>query len=110
VSEPPGTSRALMPVELEAAQRPGPLNEKAFYLEEFYGKGLLFALIPPAGQRLRDLDSLARALRELVRNQTRCILIAAEDVLPRVWRRASRRRSSTRPGDCARAPIRPIPP
>jgi N-acetylglutamate synthase-like GNAT family acetyltransferase len=90
VSEPPGTSRALTPAEPEAAQRPGPLNEKAFYLEEFYGKGLLFALIPPAGQRLRDLDSLARALRELVRNQTRCILIAAEDVLPRVLRRMGR--------------------
>jgi N-acetylglutamate synthase-like GNAT family acetyltransferase len=90
VSEPPGISRALAPAEPEAAQRPGPLNEKAFYLEEFYGKGLLFALIPPAGQRLRDLDSLARALRELVRNQTRCILIAAEDVLPRVLRRMGR--------------------
>jgi amino-acid N-acetyltransferase len=74
----------------ESRPRPGPLNEKAFYLEEFYGKGLLFGLIPPAGQRLSDLDSLASTLRELVRNQTRCILIAAEDVLPRVLRRMGR--------------------
>jgi N-acetylglutamate synthase-like GNAT family acetyltransferase len=74
----------------EAYRQVRPLSEKSFYLEEFYGKGLLFALIPPAGQRLSDLDSLARALRELVRNQTRCILIAAEDVLPRVLRRMGR--------------------
>jgi len=67
-----------------------PLSEKAFYLQEFYGKGLLFALIPPAGQRLRDLDSLARALRELVRNQTLCILVASEDVLARVQRKIGR--------------------
>jgi len=73
-----------------AEQAAGPLNEKAFYLEEFYGKGLLFALIPPAGQRLTDLNSLARALRELVRNQTRCILIAGEEMLPRVLRRMGR--------------------
>jgi N-acetylglutamate synthase-like GNAT family acetyltransferase len=70
--------------------RAAPLSEKGFYLEEFYGKGLLFALIPPAGQRLSDLDALAHALRDLVRNQTRCILIAAEEVLPRVLRRMGR--------------------
>jgi amino-acid N-acetyltransferase len=66
------------------------LNEKTFYLEEFYAKSLLFALIPPTGQRLSDLDSLAHALRELVRNRSRCILIAAEDVLPKVMRRMGR--------------------
>ncbi len=82
--------RPLAPAASEGAQATRPLNEKAFYLEEFYGKGLLFALIPPAGQRLSELDSLARTLRELVRNQTRCILIAAEDVLPRVLRRMGR--------------------
>jgi N-acetylglutamate synthase-like GNAT family acetyltransferase len=74
----------------EIRERAQPLSEKAFYLQEFYGKGLLFALIPPTAQRLRDLDSLARALRELVRNQTLCILIAAEDVLPRVLRKMGR--------------------
>ncbi len=76
--------------EAGIAERAKPLSEKAFYLQEFYGKGLLFALIPPAGQRLRDVDALARALRELVRNQTLCILIANEDVLPRVMRKIGR--------------------
>jgi len=64
-----------------------PLNEKAFYLEEFYGKSLLFALIQPDPARLRDLDSLISALRVLVRNQTRCIVIASEAMLPRLRRR-----------------------
>lgn len=80
----------MAPAKPDIRQPPSPLNEKNFYLEEFYAKSLLFALVPPAGQRLSDLDSLARALRELVRNQTRCILIAAEDVLPRVLRRMGR--------------------
>ena len=26
-------------------------SEKTFYLEEFYGKSLLFALVPPSGDR-----------------------------------------------------------
>lgn len=67
-----------------------PLSEKTFYLEEFYGKSLLFTLVPPTGQRLRDLDSLVRALRELVRNQTRCIVIGAEEALGRVLRKMGR--------------------
>ena len=45
-----------------------PFVEKSFYLEEFYGKSLLFALVPPAGDRLAELDSLVRTLRELKRN------------------------------------------
>ena len=116
MSEPQRTTTGGGGGQPDATRASGPLNEKTFYLEEFYGKGLLFALVPPAGQRLSDLDSLARALRELVRNQTRCILIAAEDVLPRVLRRMGRlaprqsRPSSTPPGDCAPVPIRPIRP
>lgn len=90
MSDPPAISRAAPPAAPDLRQAPSPLNEKAFYLEEFYGKSLLFALVPPTGQRLSDIDSLARALRELVRNQTRCILVAAEDVLPRVLRRMGR--------------------
>ncbi len=90
MTEPPAVSRPVPAAEPDARRAPRPLNEKNFYLEEFYAKGLLFALVPPAGQRLSELDSLARALRELVRNQTRCILIAAEDVLPRVLRRMGR--------------------
>jgi N-acetylglutamate synthase-like GNAT family acetyltransferase len=67
------------------ATRKGPIfSEKNFYLEEFYGKSLLFALVPPSGERLAELDSLNRTLRELKRNQTRCIIIASTSALPRV--------------------------
>ncbi|HZO80673.1 MAG TPA: GNAT family N-acetyltransferase [Candidatus Binataceae bacterium] len=65
-------------------------NEKSFYLEEFYGKSLLFALVPPSGERLGELDSLARTLRELRRNQTRGIVIASRNALGRVMRRLGR--------------------
>ena len=52
-------------------------TEKTFYLEEFYGKSLLFALVPPVGQRMSDFDSLVKTLRELRRNQTRCVVIVS---------------------------------
>jgi amino-acid N-acetyltransferase len=65
-------------------------TEKTFYLEEFYGKSLLFALIPPSGERLSELDSLARTLRELRRNQTRCVLIVSPHAAARVMRRLGR--------------------
>jgi amino-acid N-acetyltransferase len=66
------------------------LTEKNFYLEEFYGKSLLFALIPPSGERLSELDSLNRTLRELRRNQTRCIVIVSPRALPRLMQRLGR--------------------
>ena len=72
-------------------------TEKSFYLEEFYGKSLLFALIPPGGERLSELDSLARTLRDLRRNQTRCIIIASGRALPRLMRRLGRRAPSGEP-------------
>ena len=62
-------------------------SEKTFYLEEFYGKSLLFALIPPAGQRIADFDSLVLTLRELRRNQTRCVVIVSPSALPKLMRR-----------------------
>jgi N-acetylglutamate synthase-like GNAT family acetyltransferase len=65
-------------------------TEKTFYLEEFYGKSLLFALVPPVGDRLAELDSMVRTLRELRRNQTRCIVIASAKALPRLMRRLGR--------------------
>lgn len=65
-------------------------DEKSFYLEEFYGKSLLFALIPPSGERLGELDSLVRTLRELRRHQARCIVIVPVDALARVMRRLGR--------------------
>ena len=65
-------------------------DEKSFYLEEFYGKSLLFALIPPSGERLGELDSLVRTLRELRRNQARCIVIVSPEALARVMRRLGR--------------------
>jgi len=75
-----------------ARQRPSAPNftEKTFYLEEFYGKSLLFALIPPTGERLSELDSLALTLRELHRNQTRCIVICSVHALPRLVKRLGR--------------------
>ncbi|MDB5108042.1 MAG: N-acetylglutamate synthase [Candidatus Binatus sp.] len=65
-------------------------TEKGFYLEEFYGKSLLFALIPPAGHRVSDLDSLVQTLRELKRNQTRCVVIVSPSALPKLMRRLGR--------------------
>jgi amino-acid N-acetyltransferase len=65
-------------------------TEKTFYLEEFYGKSLLFALIPPAGQRISDFDSLVLTLRELRRNQTRCVVIVSPSALPKLIRRLGR--------------------
>jgi N-acetylglutamate synthase-like GNAT family acetyltransferase len=65
-------------------------TEKTFYLEEFYGKSLLFALVPPSGERLAELDSLVQTLRELRRNQTRCIVIVSSNVLARLTRRLGR--------------------
>jgi N-acetylglutamate synthase-like GNAT family acetyltransferase len=62
-------------------------TEKGFYLEEFYGKSLLFALVPPVGQRMSDFDSLVKTLRELRRNQSRCVVIVSPSALPRVMRR-----------------------
>jgi N-acetylglutamate synthase-like GNAT family acetyltransferase len=74
-----------------ASRRSGPVfTEKSFYLEEFYGKSLLFALAPPAGERLAELDSLNRTLRELRRNQTRCIVIASTRALAHLMRRLGR--------------------
>ena len=78
----PETSAALTPPRPEQV-----LTEKAFYLEEFYGKSLLFALVPPVGQRISDFDSLVKTLRELRRNQTRCVVIVSPSALPKVMRR-----------------------
>jgi amino-acid N-acetyltransferase len=73
------------------AHRGAPVfTEKTFYLEEFYGKSLLFALIPPAGQRISDFDSLLLTLRELRRNQTRCVVIVSPSALPKLMRRLGR--------------------
>jgi N-acetylglutamate synthase-like GNAT family acetyltransferase len=70
--------------------RASDFTEKGFYLEEFYGKSLLFALVPPSGERLSELDALARTIRELSRNQTRCIVIASAAAMQRVMRRLGR--------------------
>ncbi|HSU91989.1 MAG TPA: GNAT family N-acetyltransferase [Sporolactobacillaceae bacterium] len=65
-------------------------SEKTFYLEEFYGKSLLFAFIPPTGQRIADFDSLVLTLRELRRNQSRCVVIVSPSALPKLLRRLGR--------------------
>jgi N-acetylglutamate synthase-like GNAT family acetyltransferase len=74
-----------------------PFSEKTFYLEEFYGKSLLFGLIPPCGERMSELDSLVRTLRELRRNQTRCIVIVSHASLARLMRRMGRMAPRTSP-------------
>src|ERR1700746_757817 len=74
-----------------APRRTGPVfTEKNFYLEEFYGKSLVFVLVPPCGERLSELDSLNRTLRELRRNQTRCIAVVSTRALPRLMRAVGR--------------------
>ncbi len=80
-----------------AAGAAGVFNEKSFYLEEFYGKSLLFALIPPSGDRMGELDSLMRTLRELRRNQARCIVIASLGALERIMRRLGRLKPPSEP-------------
>jgi amino-acid N-acetyltransferase len=72
-------------------------SEKSFYLEEFRGKALLFALIPPAGRRLSELSSLVKTLRELRRNQTPCLVAADRDATPMLLRRIGRLSSQLSP-------------
>ena len=78
-----------MPANLARHDAPN-FTEKTFYLEEFYGKSILFALVPPSGERLPELDWLVLTLRQLLRNQTRCIVIASHQSLPRIVRRLGR--------------------
>ena len=78
-----------MPPKLVRPTAPN-FTEKTFYLEEFYGKSILFALVPPSGGRLSELDSLVRTMRELRRNQTRCIVICSVDALPSLVKRLGR--------------------
>ena len=78
-----------MPANIARHDAPN-FTEKTFYLEEFYGKSILFALVPPSGERLPELDWLVLTLRQLLRNQTRCIVIASHQSLPRIVRRLGR--------------------
>ena len=78
------------PADESAAGGAALFDEKSFYLEAFYGKSLLFALIPPSGERLGELNSLVRTLRELRRHQARCIVIVSADALWRMMRRLGR--------------------
>ncbi|HUY26226.1 MAG TPA: GNAT family N-acetyltransferase [Candidatus Binataceae bacterium] len=74
----------------DARPRAPSFSEKSFYLEEFYGKSLLFAMVPPGGDRISDFNSLIRTLRELRRNQTRCIAIVSPAALPKLLERMGR--------------------
>jgi N-acetylglutamate synthase-like GNAT family acetyltransferase len=78
-----------MPPKLVRPTAPN-FTEKTFYLEEFYGKSILLALVPPSGERLSELDSLVLTLRELRRNQTRCIVICSVYALPPLVKRLGR--------------------
>jgi N-acetylglutamate synthase-like GNAT family acetyltransferase len=91
-AESPGKALRSLGGPQRAVKRNGApvFTEKTFYLEEFYGKSLLFALIPPAGQRIADFDSLVSTLRELRRNQSRCIVIVSPSALAKLMRRLGR--------------------
>ena len=65
-------------------------SEESFYLEEFYGKSLLFAMVPPAGERASDFNALIQTLRRLKNNQTRCIVIVSPSALPKLAQRMGR--------------------
>ena len=78
------------PDSVTSPRRAPVFTEKSFYLEEFYGKSLMFVLIPPGGERLAELDSLNRTLRELKGNQTRCIAVGSTRSVPRLMRRLGR--------------------
>ena len=65
-------------------------SEETFYLEEFYGKSLLFVMVPPAGERASDFNALIRTLRRLKNNQTRCIVIVSPSALPKLAQRMGR--------------------
>ena len=85
------------PLDESAAGGTALFDEKSFYLEAFYGKSLLFALTPPSGERLGELNSLVRTLRELRRHQARCIVIVSADALWRMMRRLGRLAPRTEP-------------
>jgi N-acetylglutamate synthase-like GNAT family acetyltransferase len=55
--------------------RRAPFGEKEFYLEEFRGRGVLMALEPTVVASRVRLTVLARTLAELVRNDTRVVLV-----------------------------------
>jgi N-acetylglutamate synthase-like GNAT family acetyltransferase len=75
---------------ISAAERSRQFTEKTFYLEEFYGKSLLFAFVPPAGTRISEFNSLVATLRELRRNQTRILIVVSPSTLPRILKRLGR--------------------
>jgi N-acetylglutamate synthase-like GNAT family acetyltransferase len=90
-----------------------PFSEKSFYLEEFRGKSLLFALISPAGRRFSELSALVKTLRELKRNQTRCLVAADPGATAALLRRIGRLRpriSAQTFAPARRTGRRPFPP
>jgi len=83
-----------------------PFEEKDFYLEEFRGRSVLVALAPAVTGA--DLGSLAGAVADLVRNQTRVFLWwpAAERRLLAALRRS---RALPRPRKDRRLPVPVVP-
>ncbi|MCL5044653.1 MAG: GNAT family N-acetyltransferase [Deltaproteobacteria bacterium] len=79
-----------VPLKLGSSAKPGLPSEKTFYLEEFHGKSLLFLLVPPSGRSLGERAALRRTLRELARNQTRCVVLAPLALFPRLTEQLGR--------------------
>src|SRR5438128_12466125 len=86
---------------------PEPFEEKDFYLEEFRGRSVLIALAPAVTDA--DLGSLAGAVADLVRKQTRVFLwwpAAERRRLPAL----RRSRALARPRQARGPPVPVVPP
>jgi N-acetylglutamate synthase-like GNAT family acetyltransferase len=59
---------------LPAMSAPEPFGEKDFYLEDFRGRSVLIAVAPSSAPPRADLGTLAGAVTDLVRNDTRVLL------------------------------------
>src|SRR5262245_17774460 len=74
-----------MPTPAEERLPPeGAFDEQQFYLDEFRGRTLLFAIPVDELQRDTAYESLAAVCRRLLTNDTRVIVLVAEPDTPRV--------------------------
>jgi N-acetylglutamate synthase-like GNAT family acetyltransferase len=64
-----------MPAPLEGAEIPNGFSERDFYLAEFRGRTLAFALPTAAAEELRELEAVLAALEA---NRTRVIVLSAD--------------------------------
>jgi N-acetylglutamate synthase-like GNAT family acetyltransferase len=89
---------------LRTRRRAAPFEEKDFYLEEFRGRSVLFAVAPEARGRANELAPLAETVTDLARNGTRVLVwwpagdgAAARRLRGALVRAAAARRGRRRP-------------